>query len=654
MTTTRPKAEVRNPKLGGGNQTRDCIEPRISRITRIKSVKSAVDTLLPVVVCLFIFAGFESPAQSPAPVRTQDPLMSLMLSQPKIDVDSPVMPLVSFDPPVVKPGESSTYRVSLNALETAIEWPDQLPAPAGLRFRPAAHGQVLSMSGPLLVPRTTFNYRVRSARTGEFIMPEFTLKVNGKAVAIPPARLDVVESLPPGSATPRELFMDAPTNSLFVGQNIPIRVLLPSSPAGVVQSVGQVQINGKGFIVDQNSAHARVEALQLGNGRRPVNTFVYELNVTPIATGKLTMFAQGYALDNRIIGGVIIPSPGGTPVPAQYTLLDSEPATLEVKPLPRGSELPGFAGAVGNYSIDPPELGTNVVSVGEPVRLKVKIRGDGNLARLVPPRPPLLRDWQVFLSPPETTAPQILQAQGFVTFTYALIPLNDKARATPQLPFSSFDPERGAYVDLSIPSLPITVLPGTVSPADLQSVMQAAKLGENREEEPVLSGLATSPGLMAGLVPVQRRSWFPLLHLVPALTLLGLWMWDRRRRFYEQHPDVLLRRRALRQLRRERRALLRAAKSHDSARFAAGAVRAMTVAVAPHYPAEPRALVGSDVITLLPEGDRAGRSGETVRRLFATMSESRYAAARTETADLLQLRPEIDVVLDQLEARLCN
>jgi hypothetical protein len=198
------------------------------------------------------------------------------------------------------------------------------------------------------------------------------------------------------------------------------------------------------------------------------------------------------------------------------------------------------------------------------------------------------------------------------------------------------------------------VTQGAATPADFQALIRAESAEGEPEKEPVLSGLASSPGLAGRLLPVQKRGWFPLLHLVPASVLLGLWCWDRRRRFLEQHPGLVLRRRALRALRRERRALERAANARDSVGFAALAVKAMKVAVAPHYPAEPRALVGTDVITMLSEAERSGRAGQLVRHLFARTDESRFGAAPVETLELLALQPEIENVLDQLEARLCT
>jgi hypothetical protein len=250
--------------------------------------------------------------------------------------------------------------------------------------------------------------------------------------------------------------------------------------------------------------------------------------------------------------------------------------------------------------------------------------------------------------------PQIIQAQSFVTFNYTMIPLTDSARETPALLFCAFDAERGTYVDLTVPSVPVSVKRGSGNASDLRAVLQAQDLTAEHEPEPVLSGLTPSPGLAGSLLPVQQRTWFPLLHLVPAAALLALYLWDRHRRFCEQHPEIVLRRRALRALRRQRRALAKAAHARDAATFTSCAVNAMQVAVAPYFPAEPRALVGADVLTVLPQEEQAGPRGRIVRRLFSKADALRFAADPEETKDLFKLRTEIEGVLDHLEAKLCT
>jgi hypothetical protein len=388
--------------------------------------------------------------------------------------------------------------------------------------------------------------------------------------------------------------------------------------------------------------------------------------------GKLTVFAQGFTITRRNPSPVVTNGPPPVPpVQPQFTLVESDPVEVNVRPLPREGELPGFTGAIGSLAIGPPKLTTNVLQVGDPVRLAVTImnRGDGPLARLVNPPPPQAPDWQVFVAnefaSPQPLAPQQLVVpqrpgvpaqvgtiEGVVTFHYTLIPLTEAARATPPIPFSYFDPKTVRYVDLTIPSVPVTVKPGAV-PGDLATLMQTNPAVLEPEKELALSGLAASRGKTASsLVPPQQQAWFPLVQLAPAVAFLGLWRWDRRRRYLEKHPEIILRRRARRALRRQWSILRRAARAADARGFAAAAVNAMRVACAPHYPAEPRALVGGDVLPFLPEPERAGRAGEVVRRFFAVTDAVRFDTAPPSATELLPLQPELERVLQQLEQKL--
>jgi hypothetical protein len=327
-------------------------------------------------------------------------------------------------------------------------------------------------------------------------------------------------------------------------------------------------------------------------------------------------------------------------------LLESTPISLNVRPLPKEGELPGFTGGIGTFRIEPPKLATNELVVGEPVKLAVTVRGDANVARLVAPLPPRIREWQIFDSTPSGGISQNTPTDTVSIFQYTLVPLTDEIHQTPAIPFSYFDPSRSNYVDLTIPSIPVTVHSGEI-PGDIATLVKT-NASAHEDDEPVLSGLAASPGWTGTLLPLQMSPWFPVVQLIPAGAFLGLWNWDRRRRYYAQHPDVLLRRRARRALHRERRALHRAAHDRDPVRFANAAVGAMRVACAPHYPAEPRALVGSDVLQVLGSNG----NGDVVRRFFNVTDASHFAATPADTSSLLSLQPELEKVLEQLESRL--
>src|SRR5262249_15700500 len=152
-------------------------------------------------------------------------------------------------------------------------------------------------------------------------------------------------------------------------------------------------------------------------------TYIYETVLTPLTSGKLSVLAQGFTTGSRFARTVVINGTVTMPTdPAQYTLLESDPVELAVKPLPLEGQLPGFTGAIGLFAVDQPKLATNVVRVGDPVKLSVAVRGGGGFARLVAPPPPTLRDWQVLAATSEGEPAQALQAHGFATFEYTLIP----------------------------------------------------------------------------------------------------------------------------------------------------------------------------------------------------------------------------------------
>jgi len=590
-----------------------------------------------------------------------------MMSQPPVDLTSPVTPSATFDPPVVRPGEQTMYRVTFNALEESIAWPEQIAAPSELDMRPGARGQILQMTGAGFRPMTAFNYRVRASKEGQFTVPEFVVQANGSPATVPAARLEIVAA-PPAAAPPApRLILQFPMTNLFVGQAVAARVVLPGSAGGAVQSLQQVQLTGQGFIVDPSAVRGRIERINRGGNN--VAVFIYETTLTPIAAGKLTLFAQAFTAGLQFSGPVVISGSGITVSSApQLTLLESDPVEIEAHPVPQEGQLPGFTGGIGSFALEPPKLSTNLLSVGEPVKLVITVvnRGEGNLARLVAPPPPRVREWQVFAPATEGAS------QGSATFSYTLIPLAENTKATPFIPFSYFDPQRGAYADLTIPAVPATVRPGAAS-AETQALLQTNWTAAESDQEPALSGLAASPGRTArSLRPLQQRGWFVLMQAAPAAALFGLWCWDRRRRFLEQHPDIVLRRRARRALRREWRALRQASRVGDAQGFAAAAVSAMRVACAPHFPAEPRALVGGDVLQVIrepqsrtgvppapwgprPKGSYAppsARSTETVRRFFALTDASRFATGQADATELLGLQPELEQVLLQLEDRL--
>jgi hypothetical protein len=253
--------------------------------------------------------------------------------------------------------------------------------------------------------------------------------------------------------------------------------------------------------------------------------------------------------------------------------------------------------------------------------------------------------WEAF-----ATGPPVMGGDG-ATFTYTLIPQTDQTPVTPEIPFCYFDPDLGKYVDLSIPAMSVKVTPATgVAAANAATPWAPAPPPEKKLS---LSGPALSMGQTAtSLVPLQERPWFWALEWGPVLGLVALWLESRRRQFWEAHPDLWRRREARRALHRERRKLRAAAEAKDARGFAASGVQAIRLVCAPHFPAEPRALVCGDVLQLLPEAERLGEPGTVVRRFFLETDALNFAGVPGDTSRLLELQAPLDRLLATLEVRL--
>ncbi|MEI8291132.1 MAG: BatD family protein [Verrucomicrobiota bacterium] len=539
----------------------------------------------------------------------------------------------AFDPPVVPVEGKSFYRVTVAAPAASIQWPDRFHTPITLKLEGNTRGEILGNVNGQMMTQTTFLFETLALMTGNLTIPPFVIGVDGRRVVVPAATLTVVEDNSITSLPPRRILLEIPKTNFYVGESFVARLLLPVGPANQIDALREVQFNGDGFIAGKTALRMSVETVERA-GRKGA-AYLQEMLLTPLAVGDLKLSAQGFTAGREFTGAITITGGANGPVilgggPVRYVLLTSETVPIKVRPLPEEGRRPGFTGGIGKFTCGPPQLSTNRVCVGEPLLLKVTLHGENAAVKLNPPFPPQLKDWEI-----------IPEHQSGIGFT--LIPLTDELRATPAIPFSCFDPETGEYVDLTIPPVPVTIISGGLSaalpPVDNESGPAALKL----------TGLAPRPGItVSSLKPLQLRPWFVSLQMLPVIGFLGLWQWDRRRRFLEAHPEIVLRRQAIRALRPVKVKLRKTAAAGDAAAFVRHAAAAMRIACAPHFPAHPRALVCADVLAVLAGQEGAG---ETVRRIFGA-DDARFAAAPEACAGLLALRNDVDAVLQILEEQL--
>ena len=141
----------------------------------------------------------------------------------------------------------------------------------------------------------------------------------------------------------------------------------------------------------------------------------------------------------------------------------SEPVKVNVLPLPTAGIPPGFQGAVGRFTMDV-WLDKERTSTNEPVTLKVKITGKGNIKLIEAPAvnvPPDIERYEPKVS--DNIAKGGEQLAGSRTFEYLLIPRHAGEQRIPAIAFSYFDLEKKSYATLSGPPFTVRVAKGNES-----------------------------------------------------------------------------------------------------------------------------------------------------------------------------------------------
>ena len=128
-------------------------------------------------------------------------------------------------------------------------------------------------------------------------------------------------------------------------------------------------------------------------------------------------------------------------------------ASIDIKPLPTAGRPPSFSGAVGDFTLTTSAQPTKA-RTGDPVSMKVEIKGLGNFDRIERPALTNTDGWRAYQPSEETQALDDLGLSAVKTFTFPLVPAKP-VDSLPTVEFSYFDPNAEKYVTLK--SSPINI-----------------------------------------------------------------------------------------------------------------------------------------------------------------------------------------------------
>ena len=137
-------------------------------------------------------------------------------------------------------------------------------------------------------------------------------------------------------------------------------------------------------------------------------------------------------------------------------VVHSDAVKINVNPLPANAP-EGFNGAVGKFSMES-WLDKRETKANDPVTLKVKISGAGNLKLLGTPTlnvPPDIERYDPKIA--DNFSNEGNKITGSRSFEYLLIPRHPGDLTIPSFPFAYFDLDKKAYVTLHSPDFPLKV-----------------------------------------------------------------------------------------------------------------------------------------------------------------------------------------------------
>ena len=247
---------------------------------------------------------------------------------------------------------------------------------------------------------------------------------------------------------------------------------------------------------------------------------------------------------------------------------------ISVLPLPKMARPKDFAGAVGQFKLS--ATATPLKSmVGDPITVKMRIKGTGNFDRVSTPVLDVNKGWKTY-RPSASFKP--LNGAGYTgvkSFEQAIIPMNGSIKTVPPITFSYFDTEKEKYITLKTKAIPLTLTSGQVG-----APITAKATGKKTEPQEPVPADGNDPGnndlapihvamgpTVKSLRPLVENPWFLGAQGFPVGAIfLGLFF-SRRQKKRSKDPGIIRKKQVRQKVSDAIKKMDRAIKADDDAAF---------------------------------------------------------------------------------------
>ncbi len=519
-----------------------------------------------------------------------------------------------------------TITLSIEITGTQEVAPPPMPDLADFDVRYLGPSTQVSIVNGVVEARVQHRYALTARQAGHYSVGPFTIEHGGQRVQTEPVAVDITASpqapggsLPTGAREPLQLTLAVPRHEVFLHERVPVDVTLY---IGQVR-VGDVQyptLAADGLSIDKFPEPSQRRETIDG---QPFTVVSFHTEAIPVRTGALQLGPASVNLNvyERRRGRMNDPFFDQFFQQARPTTLRSEPLALTVLPLPDEGKPDVFSGAVGRFAMTVDAIPTEVTA-GDPITLRMRLSGTGNLADSGPPvlsDPHAFRTYEPRAGKLET-APD---GSGSRTFEQVLIPTDASVRAIAPVRFGYFDPVARRYQTLASSPIALVVRAPRETPrTDIVAATgsgQIARPAEERLGRDILY-IKDDPGRLR-----PRGAWWywTLLAWQPvplALFLAAVW-YDRHRSRLSGDARYARFRRAGRQARRQLAELAVTLRSGERQ----AAYDAVAATMRDYLGAKLDLPPGGVDLTAVQARGVDGDALEQIRRLFDLCEQARFA-----------------------------
>jgi hypothetical protein len=566
--------------------------------------------------------------------------------------------------------ETVTYTIRVTgAALSAIETPEP-PATTNLVLKQTTPSteRNLSFDSGSLSRSVTFRWSFRPLREGIARLKETAVTVKGETYTTEEVRLRIVPqsqrpqstpSSPHGGARPnrsapppagevldpQDLFIEATPDAdrAYVNEQIAVEYRLFFRPGIQLRHSRLASAwDANGFWREELDVASRpVPNTRSINGRTYKTIVLKRVAVFPARAGTLRIEPLRIETEAYLSSQTSTRSHHSLRSRYEPVTLASDGLAIDARPLPDGAP-PAFRGAVGQYEMDM-QVSADSVEVGEAVRVKVRVKGAGNLATLQPPPfdPPSV--FETYDPKVKTTVNRTGSAvRGTKTFTYVLVPRSNGTHTIPAAAFAYFDPEAGTYRTHRPDPVTIRVT-GDAAPRAASTTGEGLPVGD-------IAGIAnaTPQWTATDAPPLHRRAWPYAAVLAPLVLAAGAVASLRRVRAGRDDDGPAAQATARTHLRQAREAL----RQEEVERFYRLLERAVLGIVAARTGRPVAGMTRPSIDGLLREQGVDPADREAFRELMEACDRAQYTPARPSADSMQEAYRRADELTERLDDAL--